>query len=58
MEVRMKYCPLWSIVFQTTGKKPCMGKECGMYGLCNPFDEQEKEKEKKEEKLKVFGGEQ
>lgn len=53
----MKYCPLWSIVFQTTGKKPCMGRECGMFNLCNPFAAEQEEKAKEEDKeLKVFGG--
>lgn len=37
-------------------KKPCIGEECGMYRLCNPFAFEEKEKTKEEEQeLKVFG---
>ena len=37
--------------------QPCVGEQCGMYGLCSPFAAEQKEKTEKESKgLKVFGG--
>ena len=57
MEGKMKYCPLWSLFYGTGDKKKCLKEECGMYGLCNPFAAEQKEKAEEENKeLKVFGG--
>ena len=53
----MKLCPLWSIFYGADlGKQQCLEEECGMYGLCNSFAAEQKEKAEEESKeLKVFG---
>ena len=54
----MKYCPLWSLYFgKSIDRKECLKEECGMYGLCNPFAAEQKEKAEEESKeFKVFRG--
>jgi len=55
-EEKVKCCPLWSI-FYGTDKKECLKEECGLWGLCNPFAAEQKEKAKEEDQeLKTFGG--
>ena len=59
-EEKMKLCRLWSLFDkETKARQPCIEGECGMYGLCNPFAAEKKEKAQEESKeLKVFGGDQ
>ena len=57
-EEKMKFCPLWSLFDkESRARQPCIKEECGMYGLCNPFAAEQKEKAEEESKeLKTFGG--
>lgn len=56
---KMKYCPLWSLLYGKGKKQKCLKEECGMYGLCNPFAAEQKQKaEEESEELKTFGGKQ
>lgn len=58
----MKFCPLWSLFHEARAgfeRQKCIEEECGMYGLCNPFTAEQKEKAEEESKeLKTFGGDQ
>ena len=45
--------------YEPLERQPCIKEECGMYGLCNPFAAEQKEKTEEESKeLPTFGGNQ
>jgi len=42
--MKRRYCPLWTLAMHTTIMRSCIGRECGMYRLCQGAKEHEDEK--------------